>query len=93
MRFGDLFLQCCSRGISVSILGDNEGQCNQLVRVIKSQKVVPVLLVELRQGSEDQNRLLVCYGIAGTGDVVHMVMHHWRRYPLAICLLILLSKG
>ena len=53
--------------------------------VAELEEVVPVLLVELCQRCEDEDRLFVLYWRARVGHIVHVVMHDGRRGLWSVC--------
>jgi len=82
---GDLCLQRSVCGIALLCLWYYEAQRDEVVWVAELEEVVPVLLVELCQRCEDEDRLFVLDWRARVGHIVHVVMHDGRRGLWSVC--------
>lgn len=79
LRLLNALLQLAVGFAAFLALGDDEAQRDQVVRVAQLDEVVPVLLVEAREGREDQHALAVADWVGCGGDIVHVVVDHRRR--------------
>lgn len=70
--------------VAFSIFRDDEAQGDQRMRICEGKEVVPIALVEPREGREDQDLFLIANGVNRRREIVEMVMDHWRGCSLPI---------
>ena len=73
-------LQLLRSQIPLPSLRYDEPERYEIVRIRQRAQIIPILLVKLRQGRQDQNRLPIPNRICGCCHVVHHIVHHWRRW-------------
>jgi hypothetical protein len=68
---------------------DDEAQRDQVVWVAQLDQVVPVLLIEAREGRQDEHAFAVADWVRSSGDIVHVVVDYgrWSRDLVGVLLL------
>ena len=82
LRLLDLLLKGRRGRVAFFRLGENEAEGDELVRVVHSQQVVPVLLIETRHRGKDQDMLAVLDRVRRDGDMIKVVFRDGRRPKL-----------